>query len=320
MADPSKKQGKYWCFTYNNPACAAEHFIRVFKAAGASYIIFGEEKAPETGTPHWQGYVEFEKLKRFGQVRRIVEGLHVEYRIGTQKQAIDYCRGLSAGKTPNEVVHEDGTPSENVPGKRNDIAHFHKILEEKGMRGLAKEAPEAIWRYGRNALLMESLIRRPKPVPKTTLCFGAPDWGKTRYFWDNAPEDECWSMGVSDGLWFDGYFGQQWALIDEFDGKKYHITLSAFLRVLDRYPVRVGVKGAFTQWTPEYIVITTNIHPKRWYDWTEREEQYSAMYRRFERVRWHKSKNEMVEINREDTEQWEHFWEHAPPVGKVFSW
>lgn len=320
MADPSKKQGKYWCFTYNNPACAAEHFIRVFKAAGASYIVFGEEKAPETGTPHWQGYVEFDKLKRFGQVRRIVEGLHVEYRIGTQQQAIDYCKGLSAGKTPNEVVHEDGTPTPNVAGRRNDLLAAVATLKEGGIRAVAEDHPGTLVKYTRGMLFLDSVIRRRKPVPQVTLCFGPSDSGKTRYFFDNAPEDDSWVMPVSDGLWFDGYFGEKWALIDEFDGRCNKVTLRVLLRVLDRYPVRVQIKGAFTPFTPEHIVITTNIHPRLWYDWTNREEQYSAMYRRFELVRWHKSKDEMLEVKKEDKEQWEHFWEHAPGVDKVFSW
>lgn len=313
-------QSKYWCFTVNNPTVEPDAFADTLVEKGATYVVFGEETAPTTGTPHWQGYVEFGRMKRAPQVNKMVPGWHVESRLGTQQQAIDYCKGLSAGKTPNALVHEYGEPFEVSQGKRNDLVAAVATLKEGGIRAVAEEHPGTLVKYTRGMLFLDSVLRRRKPVPQVILCFGPSDSGKTRYFFDNAPEDDSWVMPVSDGLWFDGYFGEKWALIDEFDGRCNKVTLRVLLRVLDRYPVRVQVKGAFTPFTPEYIVITTNIHPRLWYDWTAREEQYTAMFRRFELVRWHKSQQEMVEVKKEDKEQWEHFWEHAPGVDKVYSW
>lgn len=313
-------QSKYWCFTLNNPTVEPDVLIACLVENGATYVIWGVETAPTTGTPHWQGYVEFAGPKRAKQVTKMVSGWHIESRKGTQKQAIDYCKGLSAGKTPNAVVHEHGEPVEINQGHRSDIDRYTSVLKESGMRGLADQAPEAILKYPRGSLLLDSFIKRPKPVPKVYLIFGQPDCGKTQFFFDNRPEDDWWRMGVSDGLWFDGYYGEKWALIDDFDGRANKVTLRVLQEILDRYPVNVQVKGGFTQWTPEVILLTTNSHPRLWYDWTNRQKQYFSMYRRFTHVRWHKSMEEMVEIRREDKEQWEHFWEHFPGEPDVFNW
>jgi hypothetical protein len=52
-------------------------------------------------------------------------------------------------------------------------------------------------------------------------------------------------------------------LIDDFNGDEYAITF--MLRLLDRYPMQVPVKGGFRQWSPSVILVTSNIHPRDWY-------------------------------------------------------
>jgi len=73
-------------------------------------------------------------------------------------------------------------------------------------------------------------------------------------------------------------------LIDDFSGAASHIRLQNLLRITDRYPMSVPVKGGFVNWAAQRIYITTNIHPRAWYDWSTREEQYTALVRRFTTV------------------------------------
>lgn len=62
------------------------------------------------------------------------------------------------------------------------------------------------------------------------------------------------------------------------------MSLSYLLQLLDRYPITVEVKGSYAVLAATKIIVTTNIHPKLWYDYSQREEQYQALCRRFTTV------------------------------------
>lgn len=81
-------------------------------------------------------------------------------------------------------------------------------------------------------------------------------------------------------MWFDGYMQQPLFIFDDFVGAASHVSLSYLLELLDVYHLDVPVKGAFTPWIPTAIAITTNIHPRQWYDYDGRMGQYSALQRR----------------------------------------
>lgn len=318
-------QALYWCFTYNNPACEPKALWHLASQAGASYLVFGEETAPTTGTEHWQGYVEFTNKKRLTQLNAMLAGCHWERRLGTQQQAIDYCKGLSAGKTPNAVVHEFGTPKANEQGKRNDIHDAAATLREEGLVAMAEQHQAALVRYPRGFLLLNSLITRTKPVPTVHLHFGPTGSGKTKRFFDSAPADDLWRLPITDGLWFDGYHGQSYALLDDFDGRASKFPLRLLLQLLDRYPVDVPIKGGFVAWVPREIHITTNFHPRSFYDWSNREQQWPALIRRISWVHWYRLDsptrsipNPSLELSEDvdlDT-TWDHFW-RGPDVAQL---
>lgn len=313
-------QGKYWCFTYNNPTLTMDEMGDALCDAGRSFHYFSVEVGA-SGTRHYQGYVEFSKLKRLSQLKRINPAIHWERRAGTQQQALDYCKGLSAGKTPPQEWHEGGTLSETSQGRRNDIHAAVDTLRERGIVAVAQEHPAELVKYHRGFTVLQQFISLPKPIPEVHLCFGPPDSGKTRRFFDSKPEDFWWRMPISDGLWFDRYHGQRWALIDDFDGRCNKTSLRTLLELLDRYPVDVQVKGAFTAWVPEVIYITTNLHPRDWYDWSDREQQWPSLVRRFTYVHWYRVKEDPRPprtLSRPDANlsddvdvdtTWEHFWD-----------
>lgn len=90
---PPKKQippAKHWCFTLNNWTDKEKfELIEVFSSNNLNKWVIGEEVGEE-GTPHLQGYIEFEKKMRPLSVcsnKRI----HWEKCKGNPKQNIDYC-------------------------------------------------------------------------------------------------------------------------------------------------------------------------------------------------------------------------------------
>lgn len=270
-----------WCFTINNPTItpialgskltAHPHF---------RYVVFQSE-AGANGTTHYQGYIEFSKPIRFNACKNIIGGNpHLEKRHGTRDQARDYCM-KDATRLPNTSPHEYGTWATS-PGARNDILQIaDEFKAGKRIREIANEYPAVYVRYHKGLEKLYSMMQTKRTeVPLVTLLYGKTGVGKTRAV-----------MGMPDVFkkdgtdqWFDGYAGEDILLIDDFAGKKSRITLSFMLNLLDRYEVRLPIKGSFVDLSAKSIFVTTNIHPRLWYDYSDREEHYNALKRRFSHV------------------------------------
>jgi len=112
---PQPSKLKAYCFTLNNP----EGPVAVPDAA--AYMIYQEETAPDTGTKHFQGYVEFKTGMRISQIKKLGAGwdkMHLEPRKGTQEQAIAYCQ-KEESRTAPPVVH--GIPSRSGVKRSYDV-------------------------------------------------------------------------------------------------------------------------------------------------------------------------------------------------------
>lgn len=62
--------------------------------------------------------------------------------------------------------------------------------------------------------------------------------------------------------WWDGYAGQRAVIMDDITGNE--MEWGEWLKVLDKFPHRVPVKGASVNLSATFFLITTNIHPKNW--------------------------------------------------------
>lgn len=81
-----------WCFTWNNPP---EDAVAVMKGVeDFTYVCMGLEKAPTTGTPHWQGYLELKARKRMTAMKKLIpgaDGIHWTQARGTAEENKKYC-------------------------------------------------------------------------------------------------------------------------------------------------------------------------------------------------------------------------------------
>lgn len=82
-------------------------------------------------------------------------------------------------------------------------------------------------------------------------------------------------------MWFDGYEGQDDVLMDDYQCSM--LDREFFLRLLDRYPMQVPVKGGFVEWRPKRIIITSNHNPIDWYA-SEQNICDAAVQRRFDGI------------------------------------
>jgi len=236
------------------------------------------ERAPTTGQLHWQGYVEFEYRKSFNTVKALLPLAHWEYRRGNRDQAKAY---VTKEDTRVEGIDrlEYGEHIEAHQGKRSDIdAFIADVNAGMDAADLFINHGHCMMSYqrGYEALMME--IRREFAIKqhealvagtdsKTIIAmFGDTECGKTRFIHDTFDVRDVYKLsfgtGTSMSLWFDDYRGEKVLLIDDFYGQ---IMVSFMLRLLDRYILRVQVKGRHTYPCFRYIFITSNVAPDQWY-------------------------------------------------------
>ena len=280
------RRSRFWVITINNPTLDNEAQWKWFKDLGATFLAFQKEQAP-SGTIHYQGYLEMDKPCRLTKFKNALEeGMpmpHFEPRRGTQSQAVDYA---TKEETRLEGPWLYGEPSEDESGRRTDLERFSDAIKdgltirELVERGYVKQLAQYPQLYGRL-----SSIYRPKRMvpPSIVLLYGPPGVGKSRYVFDMYGVDpEFYTSPIdSNGFWMDGYDKHKFVLLDDFSGGKSSIKLPSLLRLLDRYSVSVPIKGSHVWWCPDEIYITTNYHPKEWYDWSGRGSSYNALMRRF---------------------------------------
>lgn len=134
-----------------------------------------------------------------------------------------------------------------------------EIIDDDGLAGTAIRHHAALDKLEKTY----SVKNRTWPV-YTTVYYGPPGTGKSRRACHEAGVDAYYVAPPEGGkLWFDGYEGQENVVIDEFDG---HFCKKTWLnRLLDRYPMRVPVKGSTVPFLAKKIWITTNKEPVSWY-------------------------------------------------------
>jgi len=83
-------RARRWVFTLNN--YTPEDELRI-QMADVPYIIYGREIAPETGTPHLQGYLELcDRGSTLSAVKKkIGQRCHLEQARGSAEENIAYC-------------------------------------------------------------------------------------------------------------------------------------------------------------------------------------------------------------------------------------
>jgi len=278
---PRPPAAKHWCFTLNNPTCSADSLLEACQAFGLTYAVFQEELS-ESGTRHFQGYLEFTGKQRLTALKKLLhmDRAHFSKRRGTRNEARDYAM---KDDTRTDGPFEFGIWADTAQGKRSDLCCAIDTLKASGLRQVASDHPSTFVRFHRGLRSLYNMTTpvRPNP-PMVALLYGPPGCGKTRHVRDTEDPEDLWISPPGQALqWFDGYEAHPAALVDDFDGRLSKATLSTTLQILDRYAIRVPIKGDFVPWSPDRVYITTNFHPEQWYDWQSRATQYRALSRRF---------------------------------------
>lgn len=246
-----------WAFTINNPTNDERTQLSSLPER-ARYLIWQLE-AGENGTAHIQGYIAFKNSVKFPQVKRTVgERAHVEKALGNETENKGYC-----SKEPRlEGPFEFGTFTAGQ-GQRNDLREFAIACKTKRTAELIEEAPEMVLKYARGMNTIQCARKPPMREPlKIYVIWGPTGTGKTYTVYSLRPNLFRVIAPKSGNLWFDGYDGEKTLFIDEYMGE---LPLNYLLQLLDRYPMRVQIKGGHANVEWEEVFITSQYEPDAWY-------------------------------------------------------
>lgn len=246
-----------------------------FRNGGIRYVVWSIEHCPSTDKMHIQGYCELYSPRRVAGFKKLFgdNSMHVEKRLGTRDEARDYCMKED---TRIEGPFELGEWKTGGQGKRTDLMTVADSIDEKGLYKTIDEHPDMYIKFhnGMEKLALFKSEKRNWKMEVIYIC-GEPGIGKTRWVYDNYEFDDIYEKPY--GKWWDGYQGEPVTLLDDFDGSWF--CWSELMKLLDRYPHKVEVKGGYREFISKTIIITSNRPYKEWY--TSKRQDIFALERRF---------------------------------------
>lgn len=251
---------KYWCFTINNPG---EHLPTppewLELPRNNITLLVCQLEQGDNNTVHYQGYVEFSNRKKLSTVKNINKYAHWELRRGNRKQAIDYCMKEDT-RVPDSEPFVFGDISETESGKAKTTTQVRDMINANAtMYDISQEFFGYFISNMKNLYAYKSMITPPRNwKTDVTVIWGPTGTGKSSYCHTLFPT----AYWKSKSEWWDGYDGQEVVIIDEFYG---WLPYDYMLRLLDRYPMSVEIKGSHVQFLAKKIIITSNKSPLVWY-------------------------------------------------------
>ena len=256
----SSRQGRRWCFTLNNPTEEEkEYFSSLFAEhiGLVRYLVYQVEQG-ESGTPHIQGYIELTKQVRWKRIKTLLgDRCHLEAARGDFESNEKYCT-KDEGRV--DGPWHFGTPARHKQGQRNDLLAVKAMIDEgKSMKDIWDASFEICVKFHRGFDAYRLVRSVPRSVKTTVIvCYGPSGTGKSHFAHEAYP-GAYWKQR---GSWFDNYNDHEVVIIDEFYG---WLPFDTLLRMCDKYPMMVEIKGGQVNFCPKTVVITSNCRPDEWY-------------------------------------------------------
>lgn len=246
------------CWTLNNYSNDDVERIRKY-APTCKYLVFGYEVAPETGTPHLQGFVSWDTPRSLDKFKTDVsQKLHIERSRGTPLQASDYCKydDYPANTKPNRFEEFGELPRQ---GERTDwCVALSQLKSGTPVEEVVECQPQLLPCIRALETYKSKCLKPLHRAVEVIVLWGDAGSGKSRWAYDNYPD----LYSKAPNKWWDGYTGQKTILLDDFYG---YIPHSELLQVLDRYPYHCEIKGGHIWAQYDRVIITSNKPPEQWY-------------------------------------------------------
>lgn len=241
-------------FTINNWTEEDKAMIRKF--TGIKYAVVGDEVAPTTGTPHLQGYIQFENSKAFAVIRKALPRAWFKKARADGKKNRAYCTKMGAFFEIGECPPDSADCGLKEKEKWADILALAKLGDTAAIDEL----------YPKESLIYDKQISRKRVRPTPTTMDGNPHdhfiwlYGPSGYGKSHQAEELVGPGRYEKGSrnkWWDDYQYEDSVLIPDFS--KYDVHMGSDLKNwCDLYPIRVEAKHGSLVIRPKLIVITSN--------------------------------------------------------------
>lgn len=242
-------------------------------------MVFQRELAPETGRAHLQGYVHFKSPLSFERVREFLRhpqrGLicHIGYARASAGKNRTYCtKQDSRDPAPGSGPYEFGNCPLDSGCKRDWNEACELVRAGVALPQIARAYPSVIARNYKGLQALQFCLTQDRTdFPVVIWYFGPTGSGKTRRASQKALEvsgfpnsefhrlGECAYFKDSSTKWWDGYANQHVCVIDDF--RPDVIAFRDVLRLCDRYPLNVEIKGGMCKQNSKFVIFTSNKPP-----------------------------------------------------------
>uniref|UniRef100_A0A8A4XAW6 Replication-associated protein n=1 Tax=Grus japonensis Circoviridae sp. TaxID=2815001 RepID=A0A8A4XAW6_9CIRC len=270
-------KSRNWVFTINNPSDDDFLFPTNVK------LLVANREIGASGTPHYQGYVEFNTSVALSHLRNWDARGHYEIRKGTKYDAIRYCLKdfLTDDNLPAwgfdltlEALEGFGLKTYGIDksldltgylatlstAKISKLTRLKQLIDEGASDKELADFDFDTWCRSFRALTQYRLINvQPRDWKMdVVVIYGPTGTGKSKYC-NEEFENPYWKQR---GKWWDNYAHQDTVVLDEFYG---WLQWDVVLRLCDRYPLLVETKGGQVQFASKKVVFTSNTEPSLWY-------------------------------------------------------
>jgi len=298
MEPPPLKEGRgvrRWCFTLNNYTDKEVNDLKDWLTSHADYHIVHYEVGKQ-GTPHLQGYFRLKSTAVSSALHKKPGLKRASLFIckGTEDQNIKYC---SKGGV-HTICSTSGIPQPGQ-GARSDLKEAAALVRDGGHKAIKKIAldkPDLIVKYGRGfkeLLEVLDIGRMLDQAPEAVWYYGESGSGKSVAAYELAKakcaELSCEQVELDSGLFpfCDGYRDEEVIILNDFRQKNHHgqdIQLDLMLKMVDRFPFRMNIKGSSRQLKGRVFIFTNTQHPSHFFTQGGSSEPQKQWLRRITRV------------------------------------
>lgn len=294
MAAARAPQSRNWVFTYNFPQgeetniTDQDPFPEWHTNPLVGFIVYQVERAPHTGQLHIQGFVNLKQSRKMAWVKKFIHAnntAHVEIAHDVPASILYCMKGESRVHGPWKYGQEP------AQGKRTDLITMYEDIKAGKRTHEMLEADPNVARYEKQIKFMrfdalEHASDRQEVGVTVYVFWGSTRCGKTftaiNQFGADGDYFKIDCTNQKGTIWFDGYEGQRLLIIDDFDETLCPI---GYLKVLlDKYRLRLPIKGGHTWATFKTVIITSNSPPNTWYPNAKPEDQL-ALEKRLHQIR-----------------------------------